>query len=187
MWRDLRLDPPDASTLVLQRLSDVTKPPVPIVRLAHQLGVRICRSHRDVRWRSVLDLRSGAAVLWIAGEDKALRRFCVAHAVAHLIHHPIPFLQLHYDTTFRRSVHDQEANEYAAELLMPDPWLWPMLAALESPSLRRTVARPLRWVLGEKRTRKILGSGSDPVDPVQVLAERFGVPEDVVLLRLQSQ
>jgi Zn-dependent peptidase ImmA (M78 family) len=118
---------------VLLRNARIAKPPVPVERVAENLGL-------EVRYAPLEGDLSGALVR----EDHQVyigvnslhhsnrRRFTIAHEVGHYVLHK--GLRLHVDTDFRINWRDEEsskainpdeieANRFAAELLMPTDFL----------------------------------------------------------------
>lgn len=98
---------------------EVSGPPVPVELLVKNMGVRL---HRVIRpgWDGALKIENGEAHIWVDGGVAATRqRFTIAHELGHLVLHD-------GDTMFRERItlvgvspQEREANQFAAELLMP--------------------------------------------------------------------
>ena len=108
----------------------VTRSPVPVERIAQNLGI-------EVRFEAAEDDLSGALIRKpkgrvVIGVNSAhhsnRQRFTIAHEIGHFILHK--GMKLHVDEDFRinlrdGSVNDEEidANAFAAELLMPTEFI----------------------------------------------------------------
>lgn len=112
--------PHQVANYVLRRMR-VTRPPVPVERIASDLGVKIIRKP-SLSMAGVLQSTRADATMWINGSDHPHRqRFTIAHELGHLLLHAI-------GTQFRDHAFgpssdwkETQANDFAAALLMP---LW---------------------------------------------------------------
>jgi Zn-dependent peptidase ImmA (M78 family) len=112
------------ATHVLRRLN-ITQPPVPIYRIALELGIEIVPdADLDVAGVVVATDRVAKITLNTSDPDTR-RRFTIAHEIGHLLLHTIgPQPQFRFsDPGFgpTKKKIESEANEFAASLLMP---LW---------------------------------------------------------------
>lgn len=163
----------DAVTKVLSA-SSITEPPVPVERLAREAGAVVSYQPFDAEDISGLLYRApnAAPVIGINSNNAKVRqRFTIAHELGHLSLHGNRelILERHVQLNFRDATsstatkqEEIEANQFAAELLMPERLL--------DQSLRSLVkGRPL----------------SD-VDIVRRLARRFEVSQQAMEFRLAS-
>jgi Zn-dependent peptidase ImmA (M78 family) len=114
--------------LLLQ--ASVTKPPVPVDRLAQLSGATLRYVPTEEEDISGVLFREGASVIIgvNALHPKTRQRFTIAHELGHLsLHHES---EMHVDRGFRyyardlrssqaNDIREMEANAFAAELLMP--------------------------------------------------------------------
>jgi Zn-dependent peptidase ImmA (M78 family) len=108
-----------------------TSPPVDVELLADQLGIRIQREDLDDEISGVLVCKSGASVIAINKKHSAVRqRFTIAHEIAHFhLHHSgrkeavfVDRAAVHFRNQVSSAgidVHEVEANNFAAAILMP--------------------------------------------------------------------
>lgn len=128
LWRQLRdarrTDPSD----VLQACG-VHAPPVDVDAIARRLGT-IVHYVESPGWSGAVSSSDVRAEIWINQDESRVRqRFTLAHEIGHLLLHP---LQVAYrDTSFTNvtNPNERQANQFAAELLMP---AWMMRTALNS-------------------------------------------------------
>lgn len=113
----------------------ITKPPVRVESLAKQVGARIRYEPFSGEGLSGMAYRQPDGKLCIgvnALHPRNRRRFTIAHELAHLVLHQQE--DLHIDEAFRIQLRNDrssqaidekeiEANQFAAELLMPAAWL----------------------------------------------------------------
>lgn len=127
LWQDLRgqglVRPDDILTFL-----GVEVPPVDVWAIANRLGV-VIQEVEPIGWSGAVDSRTLPARIFLDRKDAPTRkRFTIAHELGHLmVHEPG---QAYRDLDFRG--HDRkemEANQFAAELLMPK---WMLSIALES-------------------------------------------------------
>lgn len=126
LWRAIRElrardDRPHHVANVVLRLMGVTKPPVDVESIATRLGVKVVRLHSPGYVGSI-DSTVEPATIRIDCDNAPVRiRFTLAHELGHLLLHPTG--RMMRDSTFARvgDIREEEANDFAAALLMP---LW---------------------------------------------------------------
>ncbi|HVN75226.1 MAG TPA: ImmA/IrrE family metallo-endopeptidase [Thermoanaerobaculaceae bacterium] len=113
----------------------ITKPPVRVETLAKHVGARVRHEPFSGEGLSGMAYRQPDGRLFIgvnALHPRTRRRFTIAHEIAHLILHQHE--DLHIDEAFVIELRNDrssmavdekeiEANQFAAELLMPAAWL----------------------------------------------------------------
>jgi Zn-dependent peptidase ImmA (M78 family) len=113
----------------------ITKPPVRVESLAKRVGARIRHEPFSGEGLSGMAYRQPDGKLFIgvnALHPRNRRRFTIAHEIAHLVLHQQE--DLHIDEAFTIQLRSDrsslavdekeiEANQFAAELLMPAAWL----------------------------------------------------------------
>lgn len=111
---------------VLERF-EIASPPVPVDRIAVDLGAQIVDERMDRRMSGLL-YREADRVLIGVNEAHApvRRRFTIAHEIGHLLLHPGKQVFLDERVNFRDETsslavdrEEIQANAFAAELLMP--------------------------------------------------------------------
>lgn len=126
LWRALRRErtgddrPHHVANMVLRRFK-IDKPPVPVERIAVDLGTKLVREPAT-GWVGAIDSTIDPPTIWVNSNDAVVRqRFTIGHELGHLLMHPLN--KLLRDATFARpgDAIEEEANEFAAALLMP---LW---------------------------------------------------------------
>ncbi|WP_437654708.1 ImmA/IrrE family metallo-endopeptidase [Sorangium sp. So ce1182] len=126
LWRVIRDEKADddrphhVANMVLRRL-EIEQPPVPVELIVLQLGIRL-KEQPSAEWIGQVDPTVDPPVISINSDDALVRqRFTMAHEIGHLLLHPLN--RMFRDTTLARrgDVREEEANEFAASLLMP---LW---------------------------------------------------------------
>lgn len=115
----------------------ITKPPVDLKRIANKLKAEIVPQHfpRDMGISAIL-LKEGDHKVIAVNEShiKTRQRFSIAHEIGHLVLHANnAFLTVEKGIEdkhlFRRlddtppDAIEREANQFAAELLMPEEWI----------------------------------------------------------------
>lgn len=107
----------------------VQEPPVPIYDIARGLDL-VVREVSEPGWAGALRVRwepTPTAHIWIRAEDsEARKRYTLAHEISHLILHvrrDKPETCEYRDISFAGSRVEAQANGYAANLLMPMPWV----------------------------------------------------------------
>lgn len=130
-WRDFV----DQSPRTLLRAFSVTGwqevPPIPVLDIAVWLGVAVRvvpRSQPQPNWSGALDRREQTApIIWVRARDtREHRRFTIAHELGHLLHDTVHSGELHRDVAFTdgpRAFMERDANNFAAELLMPEAFV----------------------------------------------------------------
>jgi Zn-dependent peptidase ImmA (M78 family) len=116
---------------LLQTLK-VEKAPVPVERIAKHLGAHVRYSALDDEISGMVYINAGTPVIGVNLLHHPNRqRFTVAHEIGHLVlHRPLVTSAVHVDRSFKvlkrdntasLGIHDVEieANQFAAELLMP--------------------------------------------------------------------
>lgn len=113
----------------LLKQAQVTKPPVPVERIAEHLGLDVRYAPFEGDLSGALVRTDGEAYIGVNSFHHSNRqRFTIAHEIAHFILHK--GLRVHIDKEFWVNWRDEElskavkwqeieANKYAAELLMP--------------------------------------------------------------------
>ncbi len=126
-------------TLVARLLREnaVTRGPVPVERIAESLGLRIKRqaTDEDLSGFILRDPKGGRSVI---GVNKAhhhnRQRFTIAHELGHYLLHEGSLVHVDRERAFKVNLRgdeaskgsdasEKEANLFAAELLMPAPFL----------------------------------------------------------------
>lgn len=119
-------DPHGAAEKLLVRARG-TRPPVNVLRLAERCGVRVIPHELpEALSGAILELEDGAVITVNADQYPGRQRFTVAHELGHhlLRHHDRFHIDLSEPTAVGEPpghnwVHEREANEFAACLLMP--------------------------------------------------------------------
>lgn len=134
-----RLDPREAASDLLKRLT-VSKPPVNVEKIAKALGARVRFSPLADDMAGMIFVKDGVPTIGVNSLHHPNRqRFTIAHEIGHLVmHKDLITAEVHVDKNFPVEVPrlkrdgvaalgtDQveiEANQFAAELLMPDELL----------------------------------------------------------------
>ncbi|MDI1344829.1 MAG: ImmA/IrrE family metallo-endopeptidase [Pseudolabrys sp.] len=116
--------------------------PVPVERVAKSRGVKVQFSPLDQELSGMAFIRDGVPLIAVNSLHHPNRqRFTMAHELAHhVMHAELLAGSVHVDKVIlRRDVlagagvdaHEIEANNFAAELLMPEEWLGPYAANLD--------------------------------------------------------
>lgn len=130
-WRELRLNcmsmnapPIDAASMLLEGCN-VTEVPVSAETIAALIGVRLVHvTYPD--WQSSLRINDNKASIWIdEGDAPYEQRFMIAHALGHLMMHETfnECCSVSYDDICEEMFNEDQANEFAENLLMPLPTL----------------------------------------------------------------
>jgi Zn-dependent peptidase ImmA (M78 family) len=137
-------DEPATRVQALLAQFGVRAAPVPVDKIAKGLGAQLRFSPLDDELSGMIYISEGTPIIGInALHHPNRQRFSLAHEVAHLVlHRPLISGKVHVDKEFRVAVLNRdttsalgtekieiEANQFAAELLMPTAWF---IAALES-------------------------------------------------------
>lgn len=108
----------------------VRVPPVPVEKMARQLGVRIQFAPLDDELSGMAFVKDGVPIIGVnALHHPNRQRFTLAHELGHIrLHRPLIESEVHVDKgSLRRDtlastgtdITEREANAFAAELLMP--------------------------------------------------------------------
>lgn len=149
-------------------LAKVTTTPVPILEVAKRMGVRVRVGPMPDELSGFLLHENGEAVLGVNSlHSKARQTFTIAHELGHFALHPKANFVDHKVLYFRNALSSQatdskemDANQFAADLLMPEQMLRTMLK----------------------------GEALDLEDSQQIelLAARFGVSTQALTFRLSN-
>ena len=109
---------------------ELKEPPIDVYLLAKVLEVDVQFSS-DLNCSGALKVEGGvpwhATILVAQDSSETHKRFTVAHEIGHLILHDVRAGTMWRDTDFRGNRQEQQANGYAAKLLMPQ-WMLDSLA-----------------------------------------------------------
>lgn len=126
LWRVLKDQGRGAEGIL--RYFQVRAPPVPVAKLAEQMGITL-RWVDMPGWSGAVQSNPRHAYIWIASEDSPQRqRFTIAHELGHLMLQPVG--SAFRDASFAGSADEIEANRFAADLLMPLWMLGPVAAGV---------------------------------------------------------
>lgn len=128
----------------LVKVYEISSVPVPIERIAQELGVEVRRAHGpdEISGYFMREPGTGRAVIGINTAHHAVRqRFTLAHELGHFLLHDLR--EIHVDKVrYRNSLSSEgidaeeiEANEFAAQLLMPERLIRQDLESFTMPSL----------------------------------------------------
>jgi IrrE N-terminal-like domain len=125
LWATLKEDRACADDIL--RTLEIAFPPVDVHRIAQRLGVTLgWTDHHSGELRVDGD---NAVILLKRGEPLVRQRFTVAHELGHLMLHPVERAFRHSDNTFAGTTLEVQANQFAADLLMP---LWMVDPAVQA-------------------------------------------------------
>ena len=104
-----------------------TKAPVKVIRIAHQLGLRVFIEGMRASLSGKLYRDRESSAGWSISVNKshipARQRFTIAHEIGHFVLHKDKVSETVEDDTFYRSSlsnwQEAEANRFAADVLMP--------------------------------------------------------------------
>jgi Zn-dependent peptidase ImmA (M78 family) len=129
-WNELRgkrragAAPEEVADMVLRALS-VSAPAIDVEGLATSMGISIM-SAVGTTWSGAVNSTDRAAAIWVRVSDAPVRRrFTIAHELGHILLHDLGVA--FRDDTFTGDSRETQANQFAAQLLMPS---W-MLAGAE--------------------------------------------------------
>jgi Zn-dependent peptidase ImmA (M78 family) len=135
-----KLVPTEKAVAILTQLN-ITKPPVPVEKIAKHLGAQVRFSPLDDEISGMIHVRDRKPIIGINSLHHPNRqRFTIAHELGHLVlHRSLVTSHVHVDKDFPVLMRDSkassgsdkieiEANQFAAELLMPRSLLKEMLA-----------------------------------------------------------
>lgn len=156
----------------LLRSNGVTAPPIPVEKIARALGVQIQRVPFDEDLSGLIYIDGQRPIVGVNSRHHVnRRRFTIAHELGHFVLHREALAgQVHVDRGFRVLMRDGtsasgtdgreiEANQFAAELLMPKP-----------------------FVLAEIGRKRALSPDSGV--PLQAIAKKFQVSEQALQFRI---
>lgn len=130
-WLDLKWSGWTTPDHLLNHFS-ISAPPVPVHELAQQLGIFVHAAFQTT-WNAALRSTSQRADIWLkASADPLMKRWMLAHEIGHLMLHRTGLDVV--DIDFSSQPGDDEANAYAADLLMPLWMLHPYVAMGYHPS-----------------------------------------------------
>lgn len=128
----------------LLKQNGVVQPPVPVDRIARSLGLSVRKRRNASSDISGFIFRRGrGAVIGVNSSNARVRqRFTIAHELGHYLFHTKGYEKVHVDRQFEVKFRDglssqgidtdeREANLFAAELLMPQPFIARDIAALD--------------------------------------------------------
>lgn len=130
---------------------DVSDPPVPVKRLVRLVGAELAYQPYDGDVSGMLLRRDGRTIIGINSTHARTRqRFSIAHEIGHvLLHekesfhidkiHPLRFRDKRSSTG--KDVPEIEANQFAAELLMPEEFIARDLAQYANVDLELAIAK----------------------------------------------
>lgn len=108
----------------------VRRPIVEVEAIAHALGVPVVHV-ANPGWSGAVKSEGTKAVIWLdQAESEERKRFTIAHELGHLLLHP-PGMEFR-DSSFGGDQLEREANEFAADILMPLWMLEPIAVKLGS-------------------------------------------------------
>jgi len=115
---------------------DISKPPVPVDKLARLIGAKLKYSPLDEELSGMVFIKEGRPIIGVNATHHVNRqRFTIAHEIGHvMLHKNFITKEVHVDKTFPMLMRDSkaskgidiieiEANAFAAELLMPEAFL----------------------------------------------------------------
>jgi Zn-dependent peptidase ImmA (M78 family) len=122
---------PKAAARRLLREANVATPPVPVEALAERVGAELSYRSLEGDISGLLYRDEGRKVIGVNALDgRARQRFTIAHEIGHLLLHPghtviiDKLVKVNFRATasmpVARREEEREANEFAAELLMPE-------------------------------------------------------------------
>ena len=136
LWKTLREAQQTSPDQVLAAL-EVRFPAVPVEDMVERLGIRMSRV-KTPGWSGAVNAGPGTAEIWLAAEEAGVRqRFTLAHEIGHLLLHPLGMA--YRDISFKGTPQEVQANQFAAELLMPEWMLRPALS-ITGPDVARMAA-----------------------------------------------
>jgi Zn-dependent peptidase ImmA (M78 family) len=129
-WRTLRAIKPRMPADELLRMFSITTPAVPVEGMVQTMGIDLYEEWIGAAGEA--DSRGERAIIRVNKGDHIVRqRFTIAHELGHLLWHPLGVQ--HRDPDFSRwEPIEMEANNFAAELLMPEWMVRPATAVAES-------------------------------------------------------
>ena len=125
-WKSLRLRQPKVRPDELLNYFDIQEPAVPVESILRGLGIKVQSMNLFEFAGEVISTEDDAQILVNSEDAHVRRRFTMAHECGHLLWHPNKNHFRDASADFGGFSHlEVEANQFAADLLMP-PWLiWP--------------------------------------------------------------
>jgi Zn-dependent peptidase ImmA (M78 family) len=165
MMKTKKRDEASQSAKELLARHGLSAPPVPIFQLAEKLGIEVVPDHLEPDVSGMLYRGQGRAIILVNKLNAPIRqRFTVAHEIGHFVLHPgdafVDFRDTRSSTGLDR--HEREANRFAADLLMPEEWVY----------------EAFKEVVLEAKPR----ASTD--DSILMLAKRFDVSAEAMRFRL---
>lgn len=117
---------------VLLQDNRITRPPVRVELIAKNLGVEIRREPLEDEISGALYRDQNRTIIGVnALHSPNRQRFTIAHEIGHFILHPEVRIhidkgyRIHRDSNSSKAVDRKEieANQFAAEVLLPEPWI----------------------------------------------------------------
>lgn len=105
----------------VHRQLGVLAPPIDLVAMAHAMGIQVTLVHEYSRWDGVAKSVAGvqAQVLINANQSRNRQRFTLAHEIGHIVLHKPGVRYRDRWAEQPDSSAEIEANQFAAQLLMP--------------------------------------------------------------------
>ncbi len=166
----------------LLREHGITGPPVPVEKLARNLGATIRKEPYDGDLSGALYRKSGLCVIGINKNDNYLRqRFTVAHEVGHLLLHDKPvFIDRHYTGELPIGVDEEQARKYQRDS-MSSQAVDPM--EIEANRFAASLLMPDRFVEEDLREMNI-AVPIRSLEAIKPLANRYKVSLEAMIFRL---
>ncbi len=125
LWKVLKQERACADDIL--RTLEIASPPVDVHGIAQRLGIKLGWTDQH---SGELRVDDGEALILIRkGEALVRQRFTVAHELGHLMLHSVERAHRHNDNTFAGTSMEVQANQFAADLLMP---LWMVDPAVQA-------------------------------------------------------
>jgi Zn-dependent peptidase ImmA (M78 family)/transcriptional regulator with XRE-family HTH domain len=129
---DVEAKNPEAAAADLLAAGGITAPPVDVDRLAARCGSRVVAwdTNEEAVSGLLIELEDGPLIAYNANHPQGRKRFTVAHELGHLLMDHLD--SFHVDLTVREGAEgrpgydpskEKQANEFAANLLMPAEWV----------------------------------------------------------------
>jgi Zn-dependent peptidase ImmA (M78 family) len=137
VWLRLKRRGVRTAAQILEHFS-IHTPPVDVDDIAARLEVYVHRV-AGMKTSGAVNSNARGAAIYVSEDDVPWRqRFTIAHELGHLMLHEEGSLH-HRDTTFTGGPIEQQANAFAADLLMPFPMV--MIAAQSTGGSPKRMAR----------------------------------------------
>ncbi len=108
---------------------EVRRSPVPVPEIAKRMGIVLKPISSGEASGAVRIEGRTATIFWNPAEAEVRQRFTLAHEIGHLLLHPsdLEFRDLQFTNFNQKEI---EANQFAADLLMPAWMLWKVASAV---------------------------------------------------------